>query len=256
MTSTYRANATTPSRMKTIGLLGGMSDQATAEYYRQINAGVNARLGGWSTAEIIINSVNFAVIERCVRAGAWDEAGAYLAGKAQALERAGADLVLCVSNTMHRVADAFTADLSIPFLHIVDPTAAAIQAAGVKRVGLLGTKPVMESDYLRDRYAVLFGIEAVPPPDDEQNIVDRIIFDELVRGALKPQSKAIYLQIVDRMRAQGVEGVILGCTEICLLISQPDRPDIPFFDATTLHARHAVDLALSGIPGPPARGPG
>ncbi|HEX4636276.1 MAG TPA: aspartate/glutamate racemase family protein [Rhizomicrobium sp.] len=230
--------------MKTIGVLGGMSNQATAEYYRLINDAVNARLGGWNTAEMIIASVNFGNIERFVRTGAWEEAGSYLADKAQALERAGADLLICVSNTLHRVADQFTAGLTIPFLHIADPTGDAIRAAGLGRVGLLGTKPVMSAPYLRDYYARHFGIEILVPQGDEQTLVDRIIFDELVRRDLRPQSKAAYLEVIDRLRDRGAQGVILGCTEIFLLVSQPDRSGFPMFDTTALHVARATDLAL------------
>jgi aspartate racemase len=230
--------------MKTIGVLGGMSDQATAEYYRLINEAVNARLGGWNTAEVIISSVNFGNIERFVRNGAWEEAGRYLAIKAQGLERAGADLLICVSNTLHRVSDTFTAGLSIPFLHIADPTGDAIQAVGLTRVGLLGTKPVMSAPYLRDYYTQHFNCEVLVPDEEGQSAVDRIIFDELVRRVLKPESKAVYLDVIDRLRSNGAEGVILGCTEIFLLVSQPDRPDFPMFNTTALHVERAVTMAL------------
>lgn len=231
--------------MKVIGILGGMSNQATAEYYRLINERVNERLGGWHTAEVIINSVNFGNIERFVRQDEWDAAGRYLSAKAQGVEKAGADLLLCVSNTMHRVADAFTKDLSIPFLHIADPTGAAMKAKGVRRVGLLGTKPVMAADFLKQRYRDRFGIEVFAPLEEDQCTVDRIIFDELVRRDLRSQSKAEYLRIVGSLYKAGAEGVILGCTEIFLLISQPDWPELPMFDTTTLHAHAAVDFALS-----------
>lgn len=231
--------------MKVIGILGGSSDQATAEYYRLINKAVNARLGGWNTGEIVIYSVNFARIEQFVRQGAWTEAGAYLAERAALVERGGADLLICVSNTLHRVADAFTARLSIPFVHIVDPTANAITKAGLKRVALLGTKPVMATDFLKRRYADKFGIEIVVPEEAEQADVDRIIFDELCRGVFKEASKARYLQIVDRLNRQGAQGAILGCTEIPLLISQADRPYVPMFDTTALHSERAVEMALA-----------
>ena len=230
--------------MKTIGVLGGMSNQATAEYYKLINEAVNARLGGWNTAEVIINSVNFGNIESFVRTGAWEEAGRYLAEKAQALERAGADLLVCVSNTMHRVSDAFTAGLTIPFLHIADPTGAAIEASGLTRVGLLGTKPVMAAGYLKEYYAQRFHIDIIAPSSGEQEIVDHIIFDELVRRDLRPESREAYLSIMDRLREQGAQGVILGCTEIFLLVRQADRPDIPMFDTTALHVARAVDMAF------------
>jgi aspartate racemase len=234
------------TQYKTIGVLGGMSDQATAEYYRLLNEAVNTRCGGWNTAEVIISSVNFAHIERFVRTRAWEKSGVYLGAKAQGLQRAGADFLICASNTMHRVADAFTAGLSIPFLHIVDPTAEAIGSAGLRRVGLLGTKPVMEAAYLKDRFAQRFGIEVIVPEEDEQVLVDRIIFDELVRRTLRRESRAIYLDIVDKLRARGAQGVVLGCTEIVLLISQPDRPDFPMFDTTALHVQRAVEMAFEG----------
>lgn len=243
--------------MRTIGVLGGMSNQATAEYYRLINEAVNARLGGWHTAEVIVSSVNFANIERCVRGNLWEEAGQYLAAKAQGLERAGAELLLCMSNTMHRVADDFTRGLGIPFLHIVDPTGEAIRSAGLNRVAMLGTKPVMASDYLKARYAERFGIEVVVPEEIEQAAVDRIIFDELVHRVLEPGSKTVYLDIVDRLRAQGAQGVILGCTEISLLISQTDRPGFPMFDTTALHVESAVQWAFGGASlAPPGLRPG
>jgi aspartate racemase len=231
--------------MKTIGVLGGMSQTATAEYYRLINDRVNRRLGGWNSAEMIISSVNFARIEHCVRNQRWEEAGAYLAGKARGLERAGADFVLCASNTMHRVSDDFMAGLNIPLLHIVDPTGAAIRTRGLERVALLGTRPVMASSYLSSRYAAMFGVQTLVPDAAEQAVVDRIIFDELVHRVLRPESKHVYLEIIDRLRARGAQGLILGCTEIFLLISQSDRPDLPMFDTTTLHAEAAVAMAFA-----------
>jgi aspartate racemase len=235
-------------KMKTIGILGGMSNQATAEYYRLINEAVNARLGGWNTAEMIISSVNFGEIERFVRTDAWEDAGAYLAEKAQGLERAGADLLICVSNTMHRVADAFTAGLNIPFLHIADPVGASITRAGLGRVAILGTKPVMSAGYLKDYYADRFGIQVMAPNESERAEVDRIIFDELVRRDLRRGSRSVYLEIIDRLRHRGAEGVILGCTEIFLLVSQDDRPDFPMFDTTALHVQSAVERALGRPP--------
>lgn len=231
--------------MKRIGILGGSSDQSTADYYRRLNTAVNERLGGWNTAEVIISSMNFALAERWVRNAQWDEAGEYLADRAGALERAGADVILCVSNTLHRMEHVFTRGLRIPFLHIVEPTAAAIRARGLTRVALLGTKPVMAETYLRHRYAERHGIEAIGPTPAEQTLVDRIIFDELCKGRFLAESKGAYLAIVDRMRDAGAQGVILGCTEIPLLISQPDRPDFPMFDTAGLHVAAAVDFALA-----------
>lgn len=231
-------------RLRVIGVLGGSSDQATADYYRRLNDAVRDRLGGWNTAELIINSLNFALAERWVRNGQWDEAAASLGARARALEAAGAEILICVSNTLHRVADAITSGLRIPFVHIVDPTAAAIRAAGLRRVALLGTKPVMATDYLKRRYADQFGIEILVPDSSQQDEVDRIIFDELCRGRFLPESKAFYLEIVDQLRARGAEGIILGCTEIPLLIRQDDRPDIPMFDTAKLHVNAVVQLAL------------
>ena len=232
-------------RLKRIGVLGGSSDQATAEYYRQLNLAVNARLGGWNTAEVLINSMNFAFAEWCVRQQRWDEAASYLAERAAALERAGAELLICVSNTLHRVYDAMAAATTLPFIHIVDPTAAAICAAGLGRAALLGTRPVMATDYLKHRYRDRFGIEVVVPEADEQQLIDRIIFDELCRGRFTASSKAAYLAIVDRLAAAGCGSVILGCTEIPLLISQADRPAVPMFDTTALHVAAAVQLSLA-----------
>jgi aspartate racemase len=232
------------ANVRTIGILGGMSNQATAEYYRMINDAVNARLGGWNTAEVIISSVNFANIERFARNDLWDEAGRYLAAKAIGLERAGAEMLLCASNTMHRVADAFMQDLTIPFLHIADPTGEAINRAGLQRVALIGTKSTMVSDTLKRRFAQEFGVEIMVPNEADQAMIDRVIFDELVKRRLHPDSKAAYLDAVDRLNADGAEGVILGCTEIFLLIAQADRPDLPFFDTTVLHVERAVAWSL------------
>jgi aspartate racemase len=229
---------------KVIGILGGSSDQATAEYYRLINQRVRARLGGWNTGEILINSLNFALSERWVRQALWTEAGANLAARAASLERAGAGLLICSSNTLHRVADVFTAGIRIPFIHIVDPAAAAIRAAGLTRVALLGTKPVMATDFLKRRYSDRFGVHVLVPDEPEQDEVDRIIFDELCRGSFTLQSKATYLAVIDRLRQRGAQGVILGCTEIPLLVEPADRPDVPMFNTAALHVEAAIDLAL------------
>ncbi|MBI2994566.1 MAG: aspartate/glutamate racemase family protein [Gammaproteobacteria bacterium] len=234
-----------PVRIKTIGILGGMSDQATAEYYRLINAAVNERLGGWDIAETLIAGCNFGNIEHFVRNDLWEEAGEYLAGKARALERAGADLLVCVSNTAHRVSDRFCAGLGIPFLHIADPTGAAIRAAGLSRVALLGTKATMSAPFLRDYYSSKFGIDIVVPDEEGQVLVNRVIWDELVRGAVTQDSKQAILRVCDRLRAHGAQGVILGCTELFLLIVQADRPDFPMFDTTSLHVAAIVEQALS-----------
>jgi aspartate racemase len=229
--------------MKTIGIIGGSTDVATAEYYKIINAETNRRIGGHHTAEIIINSMNFAMSAYYVNNALWEEGGRYLRGKALSLERAGADFVLCVSNTWHRVADMFMEGIGIPFLHIVDPTAEAIHAAGLRRVALLGTKPVKSMPFLKTDYERR-SIAIVVPEEDEQNFIDRIIFDELSKAKFTHEAKQGYLDIVDRLQDRGAEGIILGCTEIPFLISQKDRPGLPMFDTLDLHAKAAVELAL------------
>jgi len=232
--------------MQRIGILGGSSNVATADYYRRLNEAVNARLGGWNTAELLVNSTNFARVERWVREEQWDEAGRHLAERAAALEQAGADLILCVSHTLHRVADVFMAGRRVPFLHIADPCAAAIRAAGLARVALLGTRPVMATEFLKQRFAERFGISIVVPDAAGQSYVDRVIFDELVRGRFTPEARAGYLAIIDELVGRGAAGVILGCTEIPLLVSQSDRPAVPMFDTVKLHVAAAVDFALAG----------
>ncbi len=233
-----------PLQQRTIGVLGGMSNQATGEYYRLLNEDLNAHLGGWDNGEIIVVSVNFGNIEHFVRNDAWGAARAYLAGKVDALERAGADVVVCVSNTMHRVVEPIMAGRATPFIHIADPTGEAIRRAGLHRVGLLGTMPVMRSAELAARYRDRFGVEVLSPSADDASVVDRIIFDELVRRDLRPASKAEYLRIVGALQRAGAEGVILGCTEIFLLIGQDDLPGFPVFDTTALHVEAAVRFAL------------
>jgi aspartate racemase len=230
--------------MRRIGILGGASDQATIDYYRRFNKILNDRFGGWNTAELIISSMNFAFSRDCALDGRWDDLGAYLSDRAVALELAGAELLVCVSNTLHRLADMFTSGISIPFLHIVDPTARVILDLGLKRVALLGTKTVMATNHLKDRYTNRFGIEIIVPEPDEQDLVDRVIFEELCRGRFTSTSKAAYLSIVDKLQASGAEGVILGCTEIPLLIAQRDRPEVPFFDTAGLHVAAALGLAI------------
>ena len=237
---------TRPLPQKTIGILGGMSNQATSEYYRMLNERLNARLGGWDNGEIVIVSVNFGNIEFFVRHNQWDEARGYLTGKIERLERGGADLILCVSNTMHRVVEPIMATRTTPFIHIADPTGAAIRGAGLHTVGLLGTLPVMRSRELQRRYRDRFDVSIVVPNDSDMAIVDRIIFDELVRRELRPESKREYLRIAGDLRARGAEGLILGCTEIFLLIHQADLPGFPVFNTTELHVDAAVAFAVNG----------
>jgi len=238
---------TTPLRplsQKTVGVLGGMSNQATAEYYRLLNERLNEQLGGWDNGEIVIVSVNFGNIEHFVRQGEWHAARLYLAGKVDALERAGADVVVCVSNTMHQVVVPIMADRATPFIHIADPTGEAVRRADLTRVALLGTMPVMRSAELAQRYRERFGVEVMAPSDADASVVDRIIFDELVRRDLRPASKAEYLRVITALRVEGAQGVILGCTEIFLLIGQDDLQGFPVFDTTALHVEAAVAFAL------------
>lgn len=232
-----------PTLMKTIGLLGGMSSQATVEYYRLINAAINARLGSHEAAELLLNSVNFGNIEHWVRGEEWVAAGNYLARKARQLEMAGADFVLLGTNTMHRVADAIEAELTVPLIHIVDVTAEALQQAGVGRVGILGTRPTMEAAFYRERFE-RHGIAVVAPDTAARGEIDRIIFDELCKGVFLPESRRAYLATMAEMADRGAEGIVLGCTEIMLLIGQDDFPRLPLFDTTRLHAARAVALAL------------
>lgn len=234
-----------PLRQKTIGILGGMSNQATGEYYRMLNEQLNQHLGGWDNGEIIIASVNFGNIQSFVRGGRWEEAKAYLEDKILRLEAAGVDVIACVSNTMHRVVEPAMVGRTTPFIHIADPTGEAICKAAIGRVALLGTMPVMQSEALRKRYREKFGIGVIVPNETDKEIVDRIIFDELVRGDLRPESKAEYLRVVEALRAEGAEGVILGCTEIFLLINQSDFRDFPVFDTTALHIQAIVNFALA-----------
>lgn len=239
------SNTTRPMPQKVIGILGGMSNQATGEYYRMLNERLNGTLGGWDNGEIVIVSVNFGNIEYFVRRNLWDEARAYLAEKVDRLEQAGVDVIGCVSNTMHRVVEPIMAGRTTPFIHIADPTAEAIQRTGIRRVGLLGTMPIMKSEQLRQRFQERFGIEILAPSDVDKEIVDRIIFDELVRRDLRNESKAEYLRVVAALRAEGAQGVILGCTEIFLLIGQSDLPGFPVFDTTALHVEALASFALT-----------
>jgi aspartate racemase len=230
--------------MKTLGLIGGMSWESTVPYYRQINERVKERLGGLHSAKLILYSVDFAQIEHLQATGQWDAAGALLAQAAQSLERAGADgLVLC-TNTMHKVADAIQTAVSIPLLHIADPTAQAIVQAGHTRVGLLGTHFTMEQDFYRNRLESAHGLTVLTPPQATRDLVHRVIYEELCLGQVLPASRAAYLQVIAELGAQGAQAIILGCTEIALLVQQSDCA-LPLFDTTALHARSAADWALA-----------
>ena len=229
--------------MKTLGLLGGMSWESTIPYYRLINEAVRNRCGGLHSARLLLSSVDFAPIEIMMREGRWADAGEHLGNCAAVLERAGAEgLVLC-TNTLHKVAPAIQAAISIPLLHIVDPTAAAIQRAGIARVGLLATRFTMEGDFYVERLRQL-GLDPVVPAKADRDEAHRVIFEELVLGRTLELSRRAYQDIIARLAADGAQGVIFGCTEISLLLKPEDSP-LPVFDTTALHAAHAVDWALA-----------
>lgn len=232
--------------MKTIGLLGGMSWESTAEYYRLLNEFTRDRLGGLHSARCVLYSVDFAEIERLQAQGRWEEAGELLAAAARSLERAGADMVLICTNTMHKVAGQVRAAVSVPLLHLADATADAVRAAGLRRVGLLGTAFTMEQDFYRGRLAE-GGLEVRVPDAAGRALVHRVIYEELCRGEVREESRAAYRRVIGDLVAAGAEGVILGCTEIELLIGAEDSP-VPVFPAARLHARAAVDAALEGYP--------
>lgn len=227
----------------TIGLLGGMSWESSALYYRLINEGVRDRAGGFHSAPLVMSSVDSAVIEEMQGRGAWDEAGTLLGQQAAALERIGAEGIVLCTNTMHKVAEAITAAISVPLVHVVDVTAEAVRAAGLTTVALLGTRFTMEQPLYRDRMAD-HGLTVLVPYAEERRVVNHVIYQELVRGVVRDESRTAYREIIGRMADRGAEGVILGCTEIELLIS-PQACPVPAFATTALHARAAVDLVLS-----------
>lgn len=237
--------------VKTVGVLGGMSSVASAEYYRRINEGVNAHLGGHASAELLLYSVDFAVIEAYIRAERWDRAADYLVERAGRLERGGAEFLVLATNTLHRVAAEVEAAVSIPFVHIVDVTADAVLEAGADRIGLLGTAPVMQEGFYRSRFAA-HGIDVLVPNRPDQTVVHRVIFDELTHGRLEDASRKEYLRIIHELADRGAEGIVLGCTEISLLVSPDDLPDVALYDTTALHVDRAVQLALGlqPLPGP------
>jgi amino-acid racemase len=230
--------------MRIIGLLGGMSWESTASYYRLLNTAIKEQLGGLHSAKVIVYSVDFHEIERLQRAAEWDAAGALLADAAKSLEAAGANCLLIGANTMHKVAPAIEAAVRIPLLHVVDATAAAIRKAGLSKVGLLGTRFVMEQDFYVDRLRDRHGLGVLIPGQGDREIIHRIIFEELVLGRTSAESRAQFRRIMAALVMQGAEGIILGCTEFSLLVRAEDCT-VPLFDTTSLHARMATDWALS-----------
>ena len=231
--------------MKTIGMIGGMSWESSLEYYRIINEAVKERLSDLHSAKCLMVSVDFAEIEVLQREGRWQEATRAMVEAARSVEAGGADFLIICTNTMHKMADEVQKSIAIPLLHIADATAEAIKARGLQRVGLLGTRFTMEEDFYRGRLVEKHALEVLVPDAAEREIVHRIIYDELVLGRIVPASKAEYLRIIGGLAEAGAEGIILGCTEIGLLVSQADNR-LPLFDTTRIHALAAVQYALEG----------
>ena len=229
--------------MRKIGLLGGMSWESTALYYRLVNEDVRERLGGFHSARLVLASVDFAPVEAMQVAGDWEGAASFLADEARSLEAAGAECLVLCTNTMHKVADAVEDAVGIPLLHLADVTAEAVRLAGLGRVALLGTRFTMEQPFYADRLRS-HGLDVLVPEGEDRTLVHDVIYDELVLGVVREESRAAYVEVVGRLVSHGAEGVVLGCTEIELLIG-PDDVDVPVFATTALHARAAVDFALS-----------
>ena len=229
--------------MKTIGLIGGMSWESTIPYYRHINQAIKHRLGGLHSAKIILYSIDFHEIETLQSSGQWGQAGELLAQAARSLEMAGAECIAICTNTMHKVAEQIQARSGLPLLHIADATAARIQAKGLTRIGLLGTRFTMEQDFYRGRLTDTFGIEVIVPNESDREIIHRIIYQELCLGQIRPESRQQYREIMQRLAEQGAQGIILGCTEIALLVDQTDA-DVPLFDTAQIHAEYAAHWAL------------
>ena len=229
--------------MKVIGLIGGMSWESTASYYRIINETVKEQLGGLHSAKLVLYSVDFHEVERMQQAGDWAAAGALLANAARGLHAAGAECVVVCTNTMHKVAEFIVAAVNIPLLHIADPTADAIKRAGHTTVGLVGTRFTMEQDFYRDRLITQHGLTVLTPNDHDRNVVHRVIYEELCLGKVITESRDEYRRVMADLVAQGAKAIILGCTEIALLVDQRDA-SVPLFDTTYLHARGAAEWAV------------
>ncbi|WP_396591365.1 aspartate/glutamate racemase family protein [Allomuricauda sp. R78024] len=230
--------------MKTIGLIGGMSWESSKIYYQHINEMVREKLGGSHSAKSLLSSVDFDEIERYSFSGNWDQIGNIMALHSETLEKAGSDLIILCTNTIHLVSDAITGAISVPFLHIANATGEAIVKTGIKKVALLGTKFTMEKDFYTKILREEYDLEILVPNNEDMDILHSIIYDELVKGVFKSESKEICLDIIKKLEAQGAEGIILGCTELPMLI--PDNEvATPTFDTTKIHAQKAVDFALS-----------
>jgi aspartate racemase len=230
--------------VKTLGLIGGMTWHSTLDYYRLINQGVQKRLGGSHSAEIIMLSVDFAPVEDLQNREEWGAMGRLMAGAARRLEAGGAGAIVICANTMHRLADDITAAVKIPLIHIADATAAEVKAEGLKTIGLLGTRYTMEMDFYRGRLEAKHGLKVLVPGEPGRTIVHDIIYNELGHGLVRPEARGAYVEVIEDLVKRGAEGVILGCTEIPMLIGPKDSP-VPVFDTTALHAAAAVDFSLS-----------
>lgn len=230
--------------MKTLGLIGGMSWESTVPYYRLINEGIKSRLGGLHSAKLVLYSLDFAEVEALQSAGQWQTAGQMLAQAAQALQAAGAQGMVLCTNTMHKVAEAIESAVDLPLIHIADATAHAVRAAGFQKVGLLGTRFTMEQDFYKARLQNAFGLDVLVPSQNGRDEVHRIIYDELCLGQVHDASREAYRRIMRQLASEGAQGIILGCTEIGLLVSDKDSP-VPLFDTTALHAQAAVDWMLA-----------
>jgi aspartate racemase len=229
-----------------IGLIGGMSWESSAEYYRIINREVRRRLGGVHSARTLMWSVDFGEIERLQHRGDWESLTEEMKDGARRLERGGADFILICTNTMHKMAEAVASAIAIPLLHIADPAAEKIRSVGINKVGLLGTAFTMEQDFYKGRLSKKYNLQVLVPEAEDRAIVHRVIYEELVAGKVIPASRAIYREVIARLIARGAEAVILGCTEIMLLVSDEDSA-VPLFDTTTIHALAAVDRALAPL---------
>lgn len=229
--------------MKTIGLIGGMSWESSLEYYRIINETTKEKLGGLHSAKCILYSVDFAEIEALQHQDRWDEAAQLMIAAGQSLERAGADFVVLCTNTMHKLADEIQSNIHIPLLHIADPTAHKIKVAGLRKIGLLGTRFTMEHDFYKGRLIDKYGLNVITPDREDREIVHRVIYDELCLGIVKQESQEQYIQIMEKLIRAGAEGIILGCTEIELLVHDEDGR-VPLFPTTKIHAIAAVEHAL------------
>jgi len=230
--------------MKTIGLIGGMSWESSVEYYKIINEAALAKLGGVHSAKSVMVSVDFAEIDAILKEGRWEDGANMMINAAKQLEAAGADFVLICTNTLHKVADQVEQAISIPLLHIADAAGEAVKAQNMQKVALLGTRFTMQDNFIKGRLADKFGLQVITPDAADQEIIHRVIFEELVIGKILPASKDAYLEIIKKLQAENAEAVILGCTELGLLVKQEDC-SLPLFDTTVVHAQAAIEMAFS-----------